>query len=205
MIKETTLDSFNVIKKIMDGRQNRHTDFQLEHFVIGSEGRFSIYGYVRQLLKEIDVRIKSIEDFDFKIKKMNIDLNFLKQHNLDLPRFTYVDKYIVEKIEIKIEEIYLNISRMIEQKESVEKELNCLLSLADDIKPNIVDMTYNMDMLESEFWRNKFYTLMKENSNPSQLIGVFNSLPLDMQKDIQNKINLSNRQKNMLFEKYDND
>ena len=62
----------------------RHTDFQIEHFIVGKE--CSIYGKVWQCIRELQTRLDTLDAIDMELEELHDSLNY---ENLNLKKLQY--------------------------------------------------------------------------------------------------------------------
>ena len=126
------------IEKLLQDHHELHSEFQIENFIIGSQG--DSWAQYKQCLREIKARIESIESDE-------IQLRMLESKNGKRKRFWF--KKIAVKNTAGIDSLK---NKLNERK----RELDCFVKIAEKLKSEIGPITAERrQQLESKSWYNK--------------------------------------------------
>ena len=196
----------------------RHTDFQIEHFIVGKE--CSIYGKVWQCIRELQTRLDTLDAIDMELEELHDSLNY---ENLNLKKLQYKlqdkpdeneDIVIFEikqekrKIQIsrqkrKIFLIGKNIEKTHSRKADVLAESAKFSSLLEEIINDSSFVDINDPNAQLEFWNSKFHaelnlTAMLNHPINPELVKSVLALPNESQAKIQLENALNNVGKKLL-------
>lgn len=139
----------NEINVLLKDIEKRHSDFQIENFIIRKQG--DLWAQYKQCLREISGRNESIENEELKVKNEKINRDRIKKSlRYKLWRFLNRKKIVGDGLPPE---------RSKEQAENVKNlkaELKCFLKIARKLKEQIGELTDGRrDELESASWRAK--------------------------------------------------
>lgn len=196
----------------------RHTDFQIEHFIIGKE--CSVYGKMWQCIRELQSRKDTVEAIDSELIELNDNLAYEdlclkeKQYSLKDNPLEDEDRVLFEidqeknKIEInrqkrKIQSIEKNIEKTIAKKEDVLQESKKFLNILNEIINDKSFVDINDPNAQLEFWNSKFHaelnlTAMLNHPMNSELVKSVLALPNESVAKIQLQNALGNLSRKLL-------
>ncbi|MES0491870.1 MAG: hypothetical protein ABUK01_17880, partial [Leptospirales bacterium] len=130
----------------------RHTKFQLENFVIGQDQGVTTWGRYKQVLRELNTRVRNLKESRYRIKKLDIKIRKLEKQLSET-----TDKLDKEDILLDIENEKYNAGLMNRDEEEVIREgevlNNAYLHLKNEVNKELTDKT--KDQLEEEYWVEK--------------------------------------------------
>ena len=134
------MDKFSIEKLLID-HQNRHSDFQIENFIIGSQ--VDSWAQYKQCLRELDSRYESIIEHENKKQQLQkIEKNifwFLSRKRRAYKAGLLID---IRSSQKKID--------------NIEAEFNCILKIAKKLKKQIGPVSQEFrQQLEAKTWYNK--------------------------------------------------
>jgi hypothetical protein len=145
---------------------NRHTFYQLKHFVIGKE--ITIQSKLQKCLKEIDARKESLRDMILGIEEANDDIKLidLKIKSIEKKKIKSnlnkeFKKINLNKLNRKKENLINNISSIEKKKKDCEEEIKFLMAMFYEIEK--LEQVKPYDDLQSnmEFWNENFAQELK--------------------------------------------
>ena len=147
----------NKIKEIIDKNivVNRHSDFQIEKFIIGKENTPSAQAWqcVRELksrydnLTNLEMEIENVLD-DIEIKKIEIEEE--KEKN------TRKTPFLVRKLERSLNNLFINYNKLIENKKNYLDECAKFLEIFDKIENQNKILEWNDSEAQAQYFENKF-------------------------------------------------
>lgn len=182
----------------------RHTDFQIENFIIGKET--SICGQMWQCIRELQNRLDILESIDLELidAKENMELAEIDLDKLQLKNkkedFADCDKTVLlkkRKKEIlilkqkrKIDSYERSITRTKSKKEDVQAESETLLNIFRRLINEHSFVDINDPAAQLEFWNSKFgtdlnLTAMLNHPLNSELVKSVLALPKESTVKIQ--------------------
>ena len=118
----------DIVKELKDICDNynlpqRHTDFQIEHFIIGKESSF--YGRIWQCLRELQQRYETIQAVDCELLDIedNIKLEEIELKKLEIKNKNYESPISPELAELKKQKREIILRKQIRKVESYKKSL----------------------------------------------------------------------------------
>lgn len=134
------------IKRLLEDYQELHSDFQIEYFIIGSQG--NAWAQYKQCLREIKGRLQSIAGDKAQAKILEIEL---KQKKFFWPSRLNREK---NKLDKKSKE--LRISLIYDTIKERERELDKFVEIASRLKAKIGSTNTEIRReLEAEMWIDK--------------------------------------------------
>jgi hypothetical protein len=196
----------------------RHTDFQIEHFIIGKE--CSIYGKMWQCIRELQTRKDTVKALDADLIDLQDNLAFeelsLKELQYRSPDVASDQEDVVlaeikqekHKIEIKkqtrkVQSIENSIQKTIARKNDVLGETAKFLSLLNEIINDKSFVDINDPNAQLEFWNSKFHaelnlTAMLNQPINSELVKSVLAMPNESVAKIQLQNALGNISRKLL-------
>lgn len=195
----------------------RHTDFQIEHFIIGKE--CSIYGRMWQCLRELQNRKDIVESLDLELLEIQDNLAL---ENLSLKEMQYklhdeIDdedpviaeiavekqKILIAKQKRKINSVQNSLDKTLARKSDVLAESAKFLSLFQEIINDKSFVDINDPNAQLEFWNSKFHaelnlTAMLNHPINSELVKSVLAMPNESVAKIQLQNALGNVSKKLL-------
>jgi len=167
-------------KKLLCDRQvsNRHTFFQLKHFVLGKE--LTIQSKLQKCLKELDARTESIYNINLSIEEAKDDIKLLEIKTLALQKkkekseLNKQYKVIqIRKLERKKLSLLNSLNNLIKKLKETEEEASFFLSAYKQLEK--IEPLKNYDDLESnaQFWN--------ENLSQELQLRILLQKPLDLE------------------------
>lgn len=152
----------------------RHTDFQIEHFIIGKET--SLYGKIWQCLRELNQRKENLEAIELELLELDDNLALehihlrkleLKKESVDVGRslasvqernILKVKKLdvLISKQKRKIQNIQKNIVKTASRKDDVLAEASKFLDIFNRLINEREFVDINDPKAQLEFWTAKF-------------------------------------------------
>lgn len=185
------------IKKLMADYQQLHSDFQIDHFIIGNQGdRWAQY---KQCLREIAARLENIRG-----KKAELSLFRLK--NGWRKRFCWPTKYNIEKRKIAKQQRARQIEAINDIIKEYERELSRFLMHATELKAHFGNINRGRrQQLELESWTAKGRRMaavdrILTGGISHQTFEFILSLPVESQNSILDKILPNDVERRILIE-----
>lgn len=157
-------NALNLVEKY--NLPNRHTFYQLKHFVIGKE--LTIQSKLQKCLKEIDARKESLRDMILGIEEANDDIKLidLKIKSIEKKKIkSYLNKEFkkinLNKLNRKKQNLINNISSIEKKKNDCEEEIKFIMAMFYEIEK--LEQVKPYDDLQSniEFWNENFSQELK--------------------------------------------
>ena len=148
----------------------RHSDFQIEKFIIGKEPTFA--ARIWQCLREIDSRYESLLSVDFEIENQKDDIilkNIEKKINLlkDKALRTEEDEVNLRKINRSIAHMDILLNKLIVKKTNLEAEVKKFIEIFEELIKSVSYVDFNDNSAQEEYFENKF----KNEINLNILLG----------------------------------
>jgi len=181
----------NKIKEIIDKEVvvNRHTDFQIEKFIIGKELTPSAQAW--QCIRELKSRYESLVNLDLEIANILDDIEIKKiEIEEEKDKNTRKTPFLVRKLERTLQSFKNNHEKLLENKANYEKECEKLLELFNRISANYKVKNWNDDAAQAEYFENKFANELNLDflmGNPVNKELVRSILQLDNSSNLKNK------------------
>jgi len=136
----------------------RHSDFQIEKFIIGKEPTH--IGRAWQCLREIEARYDSLVNLDLEIENCKDDIALKLIERSDKENETNV-KIVVKTIEIKkinrqILVLENNLAKLHKKKICLEEESKKFVSIFNELISKIKYVDFNDEKAQKEYFENKF-------------------------------------------------
>jgi hypothetical protein len=147
----------NNIKDLLDKNIvcNRHSDFQIEKFIVGKENTPNSQAW--QCLRELESRYDSLVSLEMEVANILDDIEIKKiEIEEELERNTKKSKFIVRKIERTIESLKMNHQKLLEKKKNQEEECVTFINLFNKIDAKIKVKGWNDNNAQAEYFENKF-------------------------------------------------
>lgn len=157
-------NALNLVEKY--NLPNRHTFYQLKHFVIGKE--LTIQSKLQKCLKEIDARKESLRDMILGIEEANDDIKLidLKIKSIEKKKIkSFLNKEFkkinLNKLNRKKQNLINNISSIEKKKNDCEEEIKFIMAMFYEIEK--LEQVKPYDDLQSniEFWNENFSQELK--------------------------------------------
>jgi hypothetical protein len=152
----------------------RHTDFQIEHFIIGKE--VSVYGKIWQCLRELNQRNETLEAVDSELLELADNLEWekialrkleLKKENLNSLSVVISNQeshllkikkqeILIRKQKRKVLNVEKNIAKTQSRKEDVLAECGKFIDLFNGLINQTEFVDINDPQAQLEFWTTKF-------------------------------------------------
>jgi len=195
----------NKIKEILDKEivVNRHSDFQIEKFIIGKELTPSAKAW--QCVRELKTRYESLVNLEMEIGNVLDDIE-IKKIEIEEEKLKDSKKtpFVVRKMQRYLKNLENNYTRLLENKKNYEDECKKILELFDEINAKNHIKKWNDDTAQLEYFENKLgneFNLDFLLGNPVNKELVRSILQLDNSSKL--KINflelLNNKRKGLLL------
>jgi hypothetical protein len=198
----------NQIDEIVKNKlTNRHSDFQLEHFVIGNEPNHQ--AKIHQCLVELQSRRKVLENLDMEILEVNDKKELLKIDKELAPHRNSHEKEIKDRIADR-KMLYLDkrIGELNEIKKSTEEESQLIIKMYNFLTEKEDAKDWGSPEVQKDYWNAKLLADLRMRAilgRPIdvELLKTIFALPDGTQvkseiiQMIQNKANLESNRKNL--------
>ncbi len=182
----------NKIKEIINNEivVNRHSDFQIEKFIIGKELTPSAKAW--QCIRELKTRYESLINLemetanildDIEIKKIEIEEE-QEKNNRKTP-------FLVRKLQRSLASLENNYQKLLENKKNYESECIVLLEIYNEINANFEIKKWNDTKAQEEYFENKFANELNLDfllGNPVNKELVKSILQLDNSSKLKNNL-----------------
>jgi hypothetical protein len=145
------------IKEIIDKNIiiNRHSDFQIEKFIIGKELTPSAQAW--QCIRELKSRYENLVNLNLEIENVLDDIEIKKiEIEEEKKENTKKTPFIVRKLERSLNSLQTNHSKLLENKKNYEEECEKLLNLFLNIEKNNKILSWNDSEAQAQYFENKF-------------------------------------------------
>jgi len=149
------------IKEIIDKNivVSRHSDFQIEKFIIGKELTPSAQAW--QCVRELKSRYESLVNLDLEIANVLDDIEIKKiEIEEEKEKNTKKTPFIVRKLERSLKSLQLNHLKLMENKKNYEEECDKLLNIFSNIEKNNKILSWNDSEAQAQYFENKFRSEM---------------------------------------------
>lgn len=147
----------NKIKDIIDKQivVNRHSDFQIEKFIIGKEVTPNAQAW--QCIRELKSRYESLINLDLEIANVLDDMEIKKiEIEEEKEKNTRKTPFIIRKLERSLNSLQTNYAKLLENKNNYEKECEKFLEIFNKISANFKIKNWGDDDAQAEYFENKF-------------------------------------------------
>lgn len=145
---------------------NRHTFFQLKHFVIGKE--ITIQSKLQKCIKEIDARkdalrdmILSIEETEDDVKLIDLKIKSINKKKIKSNLHKEFKEINLNKLNRKKESLINNINSIKKRKIDCEEEIQFLMAMFCEIEKLEPVLPYDDLKTNIEFWNQNFSQELK--------------------------------------------
>lgn len=147
----------NKIKEVLDREivVNRHSDFQIEKFIIGKEVTPNAQAW--QCIRELKSRYESLINLDLEIANVLDDMEIKKiEIEEEKEKNTRKTPFIIRKLERSLNSLQTNYAKLLENKNNYEKECEKFLEIFNKISANFKIKNWGDDDAQAEYFENKF-------------------------------------------------
>lgn len=147
----------NKIKEVLDREivVNRHSDFQIEKFIIGKEVTPNAQAW--QCIRELKSRYESLINLDLEIANVLDDMEIKKiEIEEEKEKNTRKTPFIIRKLERSLNNLQTNYAKLLENKNNYEKECEKFLEIFNKINANFKIKNWGDDDAQAEYFENKF-------------------------------------------------
>lgn len=147
----------NKIKEVLDREivVNRHSDFQIEKFIIGKEVTPNAQAW--QCIRELKSRYESLINLDLEIANVLDDMEIKKiEIEEEKEKNTRKTPFIIRKLERSLNSLQTNHAKLLENKNNYEKECEKFLEIFNKIRANFKIKNWGDDDAQAEYFENKF-------------------------------------------------
>ena len=137
----------------------RHSDFQIEKFIIGKEPTY--HARMWQCMREIETRHESLVNIEFEIENQKDDIilkQLEKEKNLkkDKDLREKEDEVMLRKIERSIAHMEISLNKLLSKKKNIEEETKKFIEILEDVNKNIPYVEFNDEIAQRDYFENKF-------------------------------------------------
>ena len=149
----------NKIKEIIDKEivVNRHSDFQIEKFIIGKELTPSAKAW--QCVRELKTRYESLVNINFEIENQKDDIILKKIEKDKKIKVVVIDEELsieIRKIDRHISHMTGNLLKLETKKKNIELESAKFVEILEELLKSTPFVDYNNDDAQKEYFENKF-------------------------------------------------
>lgn len=147
----------NKIKEILDKEivVSRHSDFQIEKFIIGKELTPSAQAW--QCIREIKSRYESLNSLELEIENLLDDMEIKKiEIEEEKEKNTRKTPFLVRKLERSLRSLELTHQKLLENKRNNESECVKLVEMFNKIEATGLVKKWNDPAAQMEYFENKF-------------------------------------------------
>lgn len=193
----------NKIKDIIDKQivVNRHSDFQIEKFIIGKELTPSAQAW--QCVRELKSRYESLTNLELELENILDDIEIKKiEIEEEKEKNTRKTPFLIRKLERGLKTLENNYQKMLENKRNYEFECEKLLEIFESINNKFEIKNWNDMGAQVEYFENKFGNELNLDfllGNPVNKELVKSILQLDNSSKLKNNfLELVNKRKGLL-------
>jgi hypothetical protein len=193
----------NKIKDIIDKQLvvNRHSDFQIEKFIIGKETTPSAQAW--QCIRELKSRYESLINLELEIENTLDDIEIKKiEIEEEQERNTRKTPFLVRKLQRSLKNLENNYQKLLENKKNYELECRKLLEIFNLLDSKFEIKEWNDEEAQKEYFENKFGNELNLDfllGNPVNKELVRSILQLDNSSKLKsNFLELVNKRKGLL-------
>lgn len=135
----------------------RHSDFQIEKFIIGKEHSFN--GRMWQCMREIETRYESLVNINFEIENQKDDIILKKIEKDKKIKVVVIDEELsieIRKIDRHISHMTGNLLKLETKKKNIELESAKFVEILEELLKSTPFVDYNNDDAQKEYFENKF-------------------------------------------------
>jgi len=147
----------NKIKEIIDKEivVNRHSDFQIENFIIGKELTPSAKAW--QCVRELKTRYESLVNLEMELENILDDVEIKKiEIEEEKEKNTRKTPFFVRKLERSLKNLEINQLKLLENKKNYQAECEKLLEVFNKISSETDIKEWNDTSAQMEYFENKF-------------------------------------------------
>ncbi len=193
----------NKIKEILDKDLvvNRHSDFQIEKFIVGKELSPSAQAW--QCVRELKTRYESLGNLEMEIENVLDDMEIKKiEIEEEKEKNTRKTPFLVRKLERSLKNLEINHNKLLENKKNYKDECEKLLDIFSKIEAKHEIKKWTDDTAQFEYFENKFSNELNLDfllGNPVNKELVRSILQLDNSSKLKNNfLDLVNKRKGLL-------
>lgn len=193
----------NKIKEILDKDLvvNRHSDFQIEKFIVGKELSPSAQAW--QCVRELKTRYESLGNLEMEIENVLDDMEIKKiEIEEEKEKNTRKTPFLVRKLERSLKNLEINHNKLLENKKNYKDECEKLLDIFSKIEAKYEIKKWTDDAAQFEYFENKFSNELNLDfllGNPVNKELVRSILQLDNSSKLKsNFLDLVNKRKGLL-------
>ena len=193
----------NEIKKILDKDivVNRHSDYQIEKFIIGKELTPSAQAW--QCVRELKSRYESLVSLEMELENILDDIEIKKiEIEEEQEKNTTKTPFLVRKLERTLKNLEINHKKLLENKKNYEDESQKFIDIFSKIDAQTKIKNWNDGDSQAEYFENKFGNELNLDfllKNPINKELVRSILQLDNSSKLKhNFLELVNNRKGLL-------
>ncbi len=182
----------NEIKEILDKKVvvNRHSDFQIEKFIVGKEVTPSAKAW--QCIRELKSRYESLISLEMEIANVLDDIEIKKiEIEEEQEKNSRKTPFLVRKLQRSLTNLQINHDKLLENKKNYEEECTKLLEIYNKIDANCEVKNWNDAEAQREYFENKFANELNLDfllGNPVNKELVKSILQLDNSSKLKNNL-----------------
>jgi hypothetical protein len=186
--KEELLD---LIPRFLDDYEERHSNVQIDHFIIGNAGSGHPWGMYCQAMRELNTRRGTLQQLGWRLEELSIDYSE-KEAEYSKWDDSNSSQPAARRVALEMEKITAHVAEVETQRENCAAEAERILKHANTLKKQIGELTpEKRQAFEEDFWVHRLklqlaLSAIRQTPVSDEILSVVPNLPERMRLPLKN-------------------